>query len=135
MGGVIHTAKKGEGFPNWILLSRALSNHDAITAYTLLAERYSPPIAGRALIELIKTVPDWPKAEDWEDVLYDQKLTHRELQVLRCAELGMSNEQTGKELFLGIETVKTYRTYILIKLEAKSIGEAIHLAHNQGLIE
>lgn len=121
-------------FTDWPLLSRALANHDASTAYTLLAERFPPPVAGRALIELIKTVPDWPRPEEMTNAAYDQRLSARELQVLRCAAQGMRVMETAKELILAVETIKTYRVHILVKLGAKNMTEAIHLGRELGLI-
>lgn len=119
-------ASEEEGFPNWPLLSRALSNHDPNAAYTLLAERYSPPFAGRALVELIRTVPDWPKSGGINNFDMNQLLTHRELQVLRCAERGLSVLETAKELIIGLQTVKRHRQHIIYKLESKNMLEAIH---------
>src|SRR5215203_733293 len=120
---------------NWALVSRALNNHDACTVYTLLSERYKSPIAGQALLKLIETIPDWPKANRGENVNFDQLLSCREMQTLRCAERGLSVLGTAKELVLSEHTIRGYRRAVIIKLESKSIVEAIHCAHELGLIE
>lgn len=124
---------KAEDF-NWSLLSRALSNHDANTVYTLLSERYSFPVAGIALLKLIETVPDWPKANRGKNVNFSRTLTFRELQVVRCAERGLTIIETAKELILSIETIKTHRRTIFMKLDVINIAQAIRRSRELGLI-
>ena len=114
-------------------ISRALARHDPATVYTLLAECYPAGVAGRMLRELVKTVPDWPKPSDRE-VTYDQRLVKRELEVLRCAERGLTTVGTARELIVGAETVKTHRHHILIKLGAKNMHEAVFIARELGLL-
>jgi DNA-binding CsgD family transcriptional regulator len=119
--------------PNMAAISRALARHEPEIVYTLLREHYDHGVAGRALQALIATVPDWPKP-DREMTKYDQRLTARELQVLRLAEKGMGELETAREIPISYETVKTYRQRIYLKLGVRNVQEAIHMGRELGLI-
>ncbi len=114
------------------LISRALARHDPAAVYMLLREDLSEGVCGRVLLELIATVPDWPKAAKLDVA---NLLTRREMQVLHCAGLGMSARETAYELPLGLETVKTHRVHVLLKLDVHTMGEATHVARERGLID
>lgn len=115
-------------------ISRALARHDPETAYTLLREFLPVGWAGRALQALIQTQPSWPQADREGDVSYDQRLSRRELEVLRCAERGLGVVATARELILGAETIKRHRTHIMVKFGARSMLEAIHTGRELGLL-
>jgi LuxR family maltose regulon positive regulatory protein len=115
-------------------ISRALAKHDASTVYTLLRERYSHGVAGRALMELIKTQEDWPKAEIEDDVKYDQRLTPRELEVLRYSEQGLGTIDIAYKIPASFETIKHHKRHIYTKLGVNNILEAIHMGRELGLL-
>ena len=62
-------------------------------------------------------------------------LTAREQDVLRLLALGRSNRQIGEELFISGKTASVHVSNILAKLGAASRGEAVAVAHRQGLIQ
>ncbi|GLY42907.1 DNA-binding response regulator [Amycolatopsis sp. NBRC 101858] len=75
---------------------------------------------------------DGAKAKLAEDAL--SGLTAREVEVLRLIALGMSNSEIASTLFLGRETVKTYVSRILAKLELRDRVQAVVLAHRLGIV-
>ena len=64
-----------------------------------------------------------------------EELTARELDVLRLIAQGLSNEEIGKQLFIGETTVKTHVTHVLHKLDLRDRVQAVVLAHQTGLFE
>ena len=61
-------------------------------------------------------------------------LTQRELEVIRLAAGGRSNQEIALELHLSINTVKRHLNNIFMKLGASTRTQAIALAHQQGLL-
>lgn len=62
------------------------------------------------------------------------KLTARELDVLRLAANGNSNRAIGEALSISEPTVKTHMSAILVKLGARDRTHAVTLAHKRGYI-
>lgn len=61
-------------------------------------------------------------------------LTERELEVLQYLARGLTTSQTGAELFISENTVKTHIRHILEKLEVSNRAEAVAKAAQIGLI-
>lgn len=61
-------------------------------------------------------------------------LTDREAEVLRYLARGLTTSQTGMELFISENTVKTHIRHILEKLEVSNRAEAVARATQLGLI-
>lgn len=69
------------------------------------------------------------------DALRAARLTDREAEVLRLVARGMSNAEIARELFLGVETVKTHVGNVLGKLDARDRTQAVVAAYESGFID
>ena len=65
---------------------------------------------------------------------YKNRLSPRELEVVRLIAAGMTNKEMGAQLFLSETTVKREVSHIFDKLEAKDRAEAVAEAYKRGLI-
>ncbi|WP_283136253.1 response regulator transcription factor [Rhizohabitans arisaemae] len=63
------------------------------------------------------------------------RLTPREVEVVKLIAQGMSNMQIATSLFIGESTVKTHINNAFAKIGAQGRGDAIRYAYRQGLAE
>jgi DNA-binding NarL/FixJ family response regulator len=61
-------------------------------------------------------------------------LTHRETDLLRLITEGYTNQEIAEKLFLGSETVKSYRKNLLFKLNAKNTAALVKIALEEKLV-
>jgi len=64
-----------------------------------------------------------------------EKLSIRELQVMKMVASGLTNKEVAEQLHLSINTVRTYRVRILEKIAVKKTNELIWYAVKYGLVE
>lgn len=87
-----------------------------------------PELARRLILEL----------QEWGIVRHsltnDDQLTVRELEVLDCVALGMSNKEIADALFITEQTVKNHMTSVLRKLQAEDRVQAILSAVRRGWV-
>jgi DNA-binding NarL/FixJ family response regulator len=63
------------------------------------------------------------------------RLSDRELQVLRCVGRGLSTREIAEELFISVKTVEAHREHIKSKLGLVSSGELLRYAIEHGRVE
>jgi two-component system response regulator EvgA len=61
------------------------------------------------------------------------RLSAREMTVLQQLARGRSNKEIADSMFLSNKTVSTYKTRLLLKLNAHSLVDLIELARRHGL--
>lgn len=64
-----------------------------------------------------------------------EKLTEREVDVLRLITLGYGNNQISKIIFISIHTVKAHISSIIRKLNAKNRTNAVYIAVKNNLLD
>ncbi|MET0145174.1 MAG: response regulator transcription factor [Ilumatobacteraceae bacterium] len=89
------------------------------------------PRVTRLLIEEVARRP----APDASSVPGLDRLTEREVDVLRLMARGLSNGEIAAELYLGEATVKTHVGRVLTKLQARDRVQAVVAAYESGLVE
>lgn len=65
---------------------------------------------------------------------YHVFLTRRETDLLRLITEGFTNQEIAEKLFLGSETVKSYRKNLLFKLNAKNTAALVKMALEEKLV-
>jgi NarL family two-component system response regulator LiaR len=86
----------------------------------------SPGIARKVVAELQRP-PDLPPTEE--------PLTAREVEVLKLIAQGMSNQEIGDRLFIGVRTVRNHVSNILGKLYLANRTQAALYAIREGLVD
>jgi DNA-binding NarL/FixJ family response regulator len=61
-------------------------------------------------------------------------LTRRETELLQLITEGFTNQEISEKLFLGSETIKSYRKNLLFKLNAKNTAALVKMALEQKLV-
>jgi DNA-binding NarL/FixJ family response regulator len=61
-------------------------------------------------------------------------LTRRETDLLRLITQGFTNQEIAEKLFLGSETIKSYRKNLLFKLNAKNTAALVKMALEEKLV-
>jgi DNA-binding NarL/FixJ family response regulator len=93
----------------------------------------TPAIAARMLTELARPAGGATQAES-SAVRDPDRLTERELDVLRLVVAGRRNKEMAAELGISENTVKFHLRNILDKLHAQSRAEAVAMAVREGLL-
>lgn len=62
-------------------------------------------------------------------------LSKRELEVMKLLALGVASRQVGKQLFLSVKTIATYRERIFEKLNITTLPELIHYALHHNVVK
>lgn len=69
-----------------------------------------------------------------DEAYADRPLTGAEIDVLECAAEGLDAYETGAELEKSAETVKTQRRFVLAKLGAKNMTQAVAIAFRRRIL-
>lgn len=107
---------------------------DQLVAAVEIVARGDALLAPRITRLLIEEVARRP-ALDVHAVPGLDRLTEREVEVLRLMARGLSNAEIATSLFLGEATVKTHVGRVLTKLHARDRVQAVVAAYESGLVE
>ena len=88
----------------------------------------APSVTRRLIEQFAQARPVTP------DTCSLERLTDREVEVLRLVAQGLSNSEIAGTLYLGESTVKTHVGHILDKLGLRDRVQAVILAYNAGLV-
>jgi LuxR family maltose regulon positive regulatory protein len=117
--------------PNALLEAGVAVSDTAPMAFVdrLLREPAAVPAPVRAAAEAGQRSASVP------DTVTSELLTRKEIQVMRLAADGLSNDDIAERLFVAETTVRTHLRNINVKLDARNRMEAIALARRAGLID
>lgn len=112
---------------------RALDN--GVTGYVLKSSGYKE--ISRAIIEVAAgrlSLGEFSNDPRIFSRSNDQKLSKREIEVLRLIKQGLTNKQTATELFINYRTVEKHRQNIMNKLNIKTVTALAEYARQRGYI-
>jgi DNA-binding NarL/FixJ family response regulator/class 3 adenylate cyclase len=90
----------------------------------------APSVTRRLIEQFARIAPPGPDAVPAEL----ERLTPRELDVLRLVARGLSNTEIAAELVLGENTIKTHVAHVLGKLGLRDRVQAVVVAYEKGLV-
>lgn len=111
-------------------LTKVCDEHELCYAIevTVRGGSFLSPYLLRSLVEEL-----WPGRRRADHSPQAALLTHREREVLELLADGLSNEEIGRVLYVGIRTVKYHISQILRKLDVRDRVQAVAFAHRHGL--
>ncbi|CAN5198849.1 hypothetical protein BH18ACT4_BH18ACT4_09280 [soil metagenome] len=106
---------------------------DLVAAVRVVAagEALLSPSVTRRIIERFAATPELAPLPPNREL---ERLTEREVEVLRLLASGCSNAELATELYLGEATVKTHVSRVLTKLGLRDRVQAVVFAYESGLV-
>jgi DNA-binding NarL/FixJ family response regulator len=104
---------------------------DAIHAIYNNNEYYSDSISN----VILKSYVQKAKTSDSPPVRAEDKLSTREIEILKYFAGGMGNQEIADKLFISIRTVESHKNHIMQKLELKSTVELIKYAIKNKIVD
>lgn len=104
---------------------------DAIEAITRGEEYFSDSISSIILKSYITKA----KSTDQQVEKTEEKLTNREIEILKLFASSLSNQEIADKLFISVRTVESHKNHIMQKLELKSTVDLIKFAIRNKLVD
>ena len=102
---------------------------DALRVVAAGESLLAPRATRRLIEEFRRRVPEPPPSS----AAALDRLTEREIEVLRAIAAGLSNAEIANRLFVSYATVKTHVSRLLTKLDARDRAQLVIFAYEQGL--
>ena len=105
---------------------------DLVTAIRTVAEGnalLAPSVTRRVIAKFAQQ----PKTQDYTDVV--NRLTTRELDILKSVARGQTNAEIAQEHFIGEATVRTHVSNLLSKLELRDRVQIVAFAYESGIVQ
>lgn len=112
-------------------IMKAFQNETDIKVVGLLSDNAPNPIKGRFSHQLNRNHCKFDLLEDLKKIIgndlekkpsHNQKLSNREVELLKQVCLGLTNQEIADKLFLSVHTVMTHRKNITKKLGIKTVS-------------
>lgn len=94
-------------------------------------EYFSKDVSNIILKSYLKQVKDPERV----DVLHDEKLTPREVEILKFVAEGYSNQLIADKLFISVRTVESHKNHIMQKLELTTTVDLVKYALKSKIID
>ncbi len=94
-------------------------------------EYFSKDVSNIILKSYLKQVKDPERF----DSLHDEKLTNREMEILRFVAEGYSNQLIADKLFISVRTVESHKNHIMQKLELTTTVDLVKYALKNKIID
>jgi DNA-binding NarL/FixJ family response regulator len=94
-------------------------------------EYFSKDVSSIILKSYLKQVKD----PDRFDTIQEEKLTNRELEILRFVAEGYSNQLIADKLFISVRTVESHKNHIMQKLELTTTVDLVKYALKNKIID
>lgn len=94
-------------------------------------EYFSKEVSGLILKNYLRQI----KNPDRADVYCEERLTPREMEILRLVAQGYSNQLIAQKLFISVRTVESHKNHIMQKLELTTTVDLIKYAIKNGIID
>jgi DNA-binding NarL/FixJ family response regulator len=111
-------------------LLKDMQGEDIVTAVRQVARGADALLAPSLTRRLLTRFADGPPQPSSVGL---ERLTDREVDVLRLLGHGLSNAEIAAKLFIGETTVKTHVARVLMKLDLRDRVQAAIVAHEAGL--
>ncbi|MEI6766701.1 MAG: response regulator transcription factor [Bacteroidota bacterium] len=157
MSGIELTRQLGETHPSIkvLMLSMYTSEDFIFNSLKSGARGYLPKnTTRRELVEAIETISRGEeffsdsissiilksyitkaKSTDQQAEKTEEKLTNREIEILKLFASSLSNQEIADKLFISVRTVESHKNHIMQKLELKSTVDLIKFAIRNKLVE
>ncbi|MEI6122740.1 MAG: response regulator transcription factor [Bacteroidota bacterium] len=104
---------------------------DAIRAVYNNDEYFSESISS----VILKSYVQKAKTSDHKPERMEDRLTIREIEILKHFASGLSNQEIADKLFISIRTVESHKNHIMQKLELKSTVDLIKVAIKNNIVD
>jgi len=94
-------------------------------------EYFSKEVSGIILKSYLKKIKHPERVDEFEE----NRLTPREMEILRMVAQGFSNQLIAEKLYISVRTVESHKNHIMQKLELTTTVDLVKYAIKNGIID